>query len=87
MGRINDRTAIALVGQEHEREKWQDTFALSHHEMQKATIQEVDGRFEVESWKADKTGLGMQLAEELTTAAPERFEGFGSRRNANRALP
>ncbi len=76
VGRINDRTAIALVGQEHEHAKWKDRYALIHHEMhkglpfdaQKARIHEVDGRFDVESWKVDKTGLGMQLAEELQQA-------------------
>jgi len=96
VGRINDRTAIALVGQEHERAKWKDRYALIHHEMhkgmkfdaQKATIHEVDGRFDVEGWKVDKTGLGMQLAEELQTASPERFEGvwFSAQRKAKLAL-
>ncbi|MEM7296614.1 MAG: terminase family protein, partial [Pseudomonadota bacterium] len=70
VGRINDRTAIALIGQEHIREKWGDRYALLHHEMhkglpfdaQKARIHEVDGRFDIEGWKIDKTGLGMQLA-------------------------
>ncbi len=96
VGRINDRTAIALVGQEHERAKWKDRYALIHHEMhkglpfdaQKARIHEVDGRFDVEGWKVDKTGLGMQLAEELQQAAPERFEGvwFSAQRKARMAL-
>lgn len=96
VGRINDRTAIALVGQEHERDKWLDRFALTHHEMHKgitfdaskAAIHEVDGRFDVESWKVDRTGMGMQLAEELHTAAPERFEGvwFSAQRKARMAL-
>ncbi len=96
VGRINDRTAIALVGQEVDGKKWKDRFALIHHEMhkgmkfdaQKATIHEVDGRFDVESWKIDKTGLGMQLAEELHTASPERFEGvwFSAQRKARLAL-
>jgi len=96
VGRINDRTAIALVGQEHERAKWKDRYALIHHEMhkglpfdaQKARIHEVDGRFDIESWKVDKTGLGMQLAEELHKAAPERFEGvwFSAQRKAKLAL-
>ncbi len=96
VGRINDRTAIALVGQEHERARWKDRYALIHHEMhkglpfdaQKARIHEVDGRFEVESWKVDKTGLGMQLAEELQQASPERFEGvwFSAQRKARLAL-
>ncbi len=96
VGRINDRTAIALVGQEHERAKWKDRYALIHHEMhkglpfdaQKARIHEVDSRFDIESWKVDKTGLGMQLAEELSAAAPERFEGvwFSAQRKAKLAL-
>jgi len=87
VGRINDRTAIALVGHR---------FALMHFEMhkgmkfdaQKATIHEVDGRFDIESWKIDKTGLGMQLAEELHTASPERFEGvwFSAQRKSKLAL-
>lgn len=96
VGRINDRTAIALVGQEHIREKWGDRYALVHHEMhkgmafdaQKATIHQVDGRFDVEGWKVDKTGLGMQLAEELQNASPERFEGvwFSAQRKSRLAL-
>ncbi|MCT4608650.1 MAG: terminase family protein [Pelagimonas sp.] len=96
VGRINDRTAIALVGQEAEGKKWSDRFALIHHEMhkglpfdaQKAQIHEVDGRFDIESWKVDKTGLGMQLAEELHTANPERFEGvwFSAQRKSKLAL-
>lgn len=96
MGRINDRTAIALVGQEADGKKWKDRYALIHHERhhgmpfhaQKATIHEVDGRFDVEHWKVDKTGLGMQMAEELTMAAPERFEGvwFSAQRKARMAL-
>lgn len=96
VGRINDRTAIALVGQEFEREKWGKRFALVHHEMhkglpfdaQKAAIHATDGRFDVEGWKIDKTGLGMQLAEELQREAPERFEGvwFSAGRKARLAL-
>jgi len=96
VGRINDRTAIALVGQESNGKKWNDRFALIHHEMhkglkfdaQKARIHEVDGRFDVEGWKIDKTGMGMQLAEELHTASPERFEGvwFSAQRKAKLAL-
>lgn len=96
VGRINDRTAIAVIGQEHLREKWLDRFALVHHEMhkslkfdaQKAQIHQVDGRFDIENWKIDKTGLGMQLAEELETAHPERFEGvwFSAQRKSRLAL-
>ena len=96
VGRINDRTAIALVGQEANGKKWNDRFALIHHEMhkglpfdaQKARIHEVDGRFDIEGWKIDKTGMGMQLAEELHSAAPERFEGvwFSVQRKAKLAL-
>ncbi len=96
VGRINDRTAIVLVGQEVDGKKWKDRFALLHHEMhkgmkfdaQKATIYEVDGRFDIESWKIDKTGIGMQLAEELHTASPERFEGvwFSAQRKSKLAL-
>ncbi len=96
VGRINDRTAIALIGQEFEREKWGKRFALVHHEMhkglpfdaQKGAIHAVDGRYEIEGWKIDKTGLGMQLAEELQRAAPERFEGvwFSAQRKSRLAL-
>ena len=96
VGRINDRTALAIIGQEYEREKWKDRFALIYHALhkgmkfdaQKAAIHEVDGRYDVESWKVDKTGLGMQLAEELHTASPERFEGvwFSAQRKARLAL-
>ncbi|MCF6432655.1 terminase family protein [Leisingera sp. MMG026] len=96
VGRINDRTAIALVGQEADGKKWKDRFALIHQEMhkglpfdaQKGRIHEVDGRFDIESWKIDKTGMGMQLAEELHRGAPERFEGvwFSAQRKAKLAL-
>lgn len=99
VGRINDRTAIALVGQRHGgtgSRKWRDEFALVHHEMhkglafvdQKARIHEVDGRYDVESWKIDKTGIGMQLSEELQAANPERVEGvwFSAQRKARLAL-
>lgn len=96
VGRINDRTAIALVGQEALGRKWGDRFALVHHEMhkglpfaaQKSTVLGVDARHHVEGWKIDKTGLGMQLAEELQTAHPERFEGvwFSAQRKSRLAL-
>ncbi len=96
VGRINDRTAIALVGQEVDGKKWKERYALLHHEMhkgmkfdaQKATIHEVDGRFDIENWKIDKTGLGMQLSEELHSANPERFEGvwFSAQRKSKLAL-
>ena len=96
VGRINDRTAIALLGQEAQGRKWGDRFALVHHEMhkgmafadQKATVLDVDRRFDIERWRIDKTGLGMQLAEELQSAHPERFEGvwFSAQRKARLAL-
>ena len=108
VGRINDRTAIALVGQAFQaslkRKKggteqpgeWLDRFALVHHELhkgmafdaQKATIHNVDQRYDIESWKIDKTGLGMQLSEELQVASPERFEGiwFNAARKQRLAL-
>ena len=96
VGRINDRTAVALIGQEFARKKWFEKFALLHFEShkglpfhhQKSVIQDVDSRFDVENWKVDKTGLGMQLAEELTTQSPERFEGvwFSAGRKQRLAL-
>ncbi|MDO5606022.1 MAG: terminase family protein [Paracoccus sp. (in: a-proteobacteria)] len=96
VGRINDRTAIALIGQEAQGRKWGNRYALVHHEMhkgmafagQKATVLDVDARFDIEGWKIDKTGLGMQLAEELQAAHPERFEGvwFSAQRKARLAL-
>ncbi len=96
VGRINDRTAIALIGQEYLGDTWKDRYALIHKEMhkglpfdaQRATVQAVDSRFDVESWKVDKTGLGMQLAEELQASSPERFEGvwFSAQRKAKLAL-
>lgn len=84
VGRINDRTAISLIGQELKREKWLNHFALVHHEthknmpfaQQKATISALDARMEIEKWRIDKTGLGFQLSEELETASPERFQGI-----------
>jgi phage FluMu gp28-like protein len=96
VGRINDRTAIALVGQEAQGQKWADRYALIYHQMhkglkfdaQKAEVHAVDSRFDVESWQIDKTGLGMQLAEELETASPERFSGvwFSAQRKSRLAL-
>jgi phage FluMu gp28-like protein len=96
VGRINDRTALAIIGQEYQRDKWKDRFALLYHKLhkglpfnaQKAAIHELDGRFDVENWKVDKTGLGMQLAEELHVSSPERFEGvwFSAQRKARLAL-
>lgn len=35
VGRINDRSAFALVGQEFKREDWKDRYALVHHELHK----------------------------------------------------
>ena len=96
VGRINDRTAIALIGQEHAQDEWLDRFALVHHEShkgvtfeaQRAAILDVDGRYEVARWGIDRTGIGMQLAEELCAVAPERFEGvwFSAQRKARLAL-
>ena len=96
VGRINDRTAIALVGQEHAQGEWLDRFALTHHEShkgvsfdgQRAAILAVDGRYDVARWGIDRTGIGMQLAEELCTIAPERFEGvwFSAQRKSRLAL-
>lgn len=96
VGRINDRTAIALIGQEHALDQWKDQFALVHHESlkgasfdaQRAAILAVDGRYEVQRWGIDRTGIGMQLAEELCTIAPARFEGvwFSAQRKARLAL-
>ncbi|MFS4437857.1 terminase large subunit domain-containing protein [Paracoccaceae bacterium GXU_MW_L88] len=96
VGRINDRTALAIMGEQVERQKWLGKFALLHHEMhkglsfaeQKSRIIETDARFDVERWGVDKTGLGMQLAEELTARAPQRFEGvsFSAKRKQKLAL-
>lgn len=96
VGRINDRTAIALIGQKHLGEKWEDRFALVHHEShkgvafdaQRAAILAVDGRYDVDHWGIDRTGIGMQLSEELCHIAPERFEGvwFSAQRKARLAL-
>ncbi len=96
VGRINDRTAIALIGQGAQGRKWGDRLALVHHELhknmafaaQKSAVLDVDQRFDVEAWRIDKTGLGMQLAEDLQAAHPERFEGvwFSAQRKARLAL-
>lgn len=58
------------------------------HDAQKAAILELDDRMDVESWKVDKTGIGMQLAEELAATSPERFEGmwFNAQRKQSMAL-
>lgn len=96
VGRINDRTAIALVGQEHAKDQWTDRFALIHQEShkgvsfegQRSAILAVDGRYPVERWGIDRTGIGMQIAEELCAKAPERFEGvwFSAQRKSRLAL-
>ena len=99
VGRINDRTAIALIGQEmakHKHDKWRDIFALTHHEMhhkmpfnqQLSTVMALDNRLDIEKWRIDKTGLGFQLAEDLERKSPERFEGvwFSAQRKAKLAL-
>ncbi len=96
VGRINDRTAIALIGQEVRDGAWQDRFALVHHEShkgvtfdgQRQAILDVDGRYHIDHWGIDRTGIGMQLAEELCAKWPERFEGvwFSAQRKSRLAL-
>jgi phage FluMu gp28-like protein len=95
VGRINDRFAEALVGQRINGHSFDDTFALIHTQMekgasfakQKALITETDNRFDVEAWRIDKTGLGMQLAEEMSERDP-RFQGvwFTAKRKSKMAL-
>jgi phage FluMu gp28-like protein len=96
VGRINDRTSIALVGQEHAQGDWIDNYAVIHFEShkgvafdaQRGAILAVDGRYAVQHWGIDRTGIGMQLAEELCAVAPERFEGvwFSAQRKSRLAL-
>lgn len=95
VGRINDRTAAALVGEEFAGKKWLGKYALLHQEMhkgmpfasQKKTILGIDQRFDVEEWRIDKTGLGYQLAEELEDVS-SRFNGvhFSAGRKSKLAL-
>lgn len=95
VGRINDRFAEALIGQRINGHGYDNTFAVIHSRMekgasfarQKALITETDNRFDVEAWRIDKTGLGMQLAEEMSERDP-RFQGvwFTAKRKSKLAL-
>lgn len=95
VGRINDRYAEALIGQEIQGDGFSDRYGLCHWRtekgasfaQQKANILETDGRFDVESWRIDKTGMGMQLAEEMGEIDP-RFLGvwFTAQRKSKLAL-
>lgn len=83
VGRLHDRTAIAIVGERLDpvaSSQYLEDFVLAHHEQhknlpfeqQKQLIMGLDRRNAIEEWRLDKTGLGMQLAEELEAAIGSR---------------
>lgn len=84
VGRTGHRFAVALLGQEQRGEgDFSDRFVLRHHELRKGlpfaaqrqTVLDLDSRHTIEAWRIDRTGLGMQLAEELTALLSPRAVG------------
>ncbi|MCB2022880.1 MAG: terminase family protein, partial [Burkholderiaceae bacterium] len=85
IGRTGHRTAIALLGQERDRvtDGFTDRFVLSQHWLEKnmpfaaqrALALDIDQRHEIREWRIDRTGLGMQLAEELSVDMSPRAIG------------
>lgn len=72
VGRVNDRTAIAIVEQDKERFR---LARLDEHKgrsfgAQRSIILELVEALQVRALRIDRTGLGMQLAEELCQALP-----------------
>ena len=91
VGRTNHRTAIALLGQEmtqpqkDREQEYLERYVLHYHEMHKGLefakqikiLARVDEIFNIERWSIDRTGLGMQLAEDATKIlGPERTAGI-----------
>lgn len=86
VGRTNDRTTIAKVAEEDkERDgKTVTTYRLLHVEQMKAkafgiqrqAILDAARQYHVKSLKIDRTGLGMQLAEEVCQALPNVASGI-----------
>jgi phage FluMu gp28-like protein len=85
VGRLNDLFALALVGQRQDpaTRAYCDEQVLWHWEEyrnkpfaeQKQVIAAVDGRYAIDRWQIDRTGLGADLAEHFVTLWPERCSG------------
>jgi len=84
IGRTGHRFAVAMLGQVQDSAgAYSDRFALTHHLLRKgltfaAQRQEVlhlDRLHQVERWSIDRTGLGMQIAEELARDLAPRVFG------------
>jgi phage FluMu gp28-like protein len=78
VGRVNDRTAIAVVGMEA------DKFRLLHLDEHKGTafaeqrglVSQLFRRYPVRRLQIDRTGLGRQLAEEVCNDFPQQARGI-----------
>ncbi|MCP5230672.1 MAG: hypothetical protein H6931_17635 [Burkholderiaceae bacterium] len=85
VGRTAHRTAIALLGQERDAvtDGYTDRYVLSRHWIergmpfaeQRALALDIDRRYAIDQWRIDRTGLGMQLAEELSRDLSPRAVG------------
>jgi len=75
VGRLHDRTAIVLSGEEMDQVSglYSGRFALFHNEQhkglpfdaQRTLVAGLDRRHDIIEWAVDKTGLGFNLAEDL----------------------
>jgi len=78
VGRVNDRTAIAVVGMAS-----QDKYQLLHLDEhkgrafaeQRGLLGDVMRRYQVRRLQIDRTGLGRQLAEEIVSDFPQQARG------------
>ena len=98
IGRTGHRFAVALLGQEYlgEEKGFSDKFVLRHTQIakgltfaeQEAAVLDWDKRLEIESWRVDRTGLGMDIAERLTKRLGPRAVGvhFDAARKQRMAL-
>ena len=79
VGRVNDRTAIAMLTHNAKRNKYQIAHWQEHKGMpfvnQRALFHDIHAKFRVQRMKIDKTGMGMEMAESLSKAYPESTSG------------
>ena len=79
VGRINDRTAIAMLTHNAKRNKYQIAHWQEHKGMpfvdQRTLFHDIHAKFRVQRMKIDKTGMGMEMAESLSKAYPESTSG------------
>ncbi|MEG9884168.1 MAG: terminase family protein [Hyphomicrobiales bacterium] len=84
VGRINDRTAIAVIRGEDKPDKdgkpryrlmYVDEIKAKTFAAQRAHLKALHTTFDVARMRIDRTGLGMQLAEEMTCAYPATTNG------------